>query len=114
MTEVEEAKFGSIYDGRDLVEMLNEAVKTHPYFQKRSDEKCERCAWRFFCRGGCPSAGFFRRREFTSQIDEMECAYNEVIYPKIVELILNEPEIALKLAGPLADEEENDERETQK
>lgn len=114
MTEVEEAKFGSIYDGRDLVEMLNEAVKTHPYFQKRSDEKCERCAWRFFCRGGCPSAGFFRRGEFTSQIDEMECAYNEVIYPKIVELILNEPEIALKLAGPLADEEENDERETQK
>lgn len=33
------------------------------------------------------------------EIDDMECRLNLAIYPLIIDLILNEPEIAEKLSG---------------
>jgi uncharacterized protein len=97
MTDLKNETFGSIYDGKDLMEMLNDAVGSHPFFNKKYSSGCSVCPWHFFCRGGCTSAIRYQSGCYTGGIDEMECTYNSVVYPKIIELLLNEPEMLQEL-----------------
>jgi len=90
-TDLKEEAFGSIYDGRSLMEMLETAVENHPFFMVKDSMPCRTCPWHFYCRGGCTSAVRYLHGAYTGGIDEMECAYNKAAYPRIVELLLNDP-----------------------
>ena len=100
ITDLKEQAFGTIYEGRDLIEMVEQAMQTHPYFQTKHAEKCDSCPWRFYCRGGCTSAELYRAGKLTGEIDRMECSCNETLYPKIVEIMLTDPELAVSLTEP--------------
>lgn len=86
MTDFLEEKIGSIYDGKKLDEQIEQAMEKNRFFLPKKDEKCEKCPWWCYCGGGCSSRNRYLNRD--GQVDEVECALNKAIYPKLIEGIL--------------------------
>lgn len=105
LTDAGDEPFGTIRDGRDLAEVLEEAAETHPFFRPRVGPACGQCPWRFFCRGGCKSSMRFARGGYTGEVDPHECAINHALYPEIVRLALLDPDLLDSLAGEPRDAE---------
>lgn len=97
LMDLQSDAFGSIYDDRDLVEMVDEAIDTHDFYRRKKDPRCTVCPWYFYCRGGCTSAVKYKTGSYGEGIDEVECAYNSVLYPEIIKLFLNEPQMLQSL-----------------
>lgn len=78
----------------DYVGMVQEAIsKKHEYFHDKNLNECEDCPWRYFCKGGCKAAVKYCAGD-PRGIDKTECAFNKAIYPKLVSILLNEPDFA--------------------
>jgi len=92
----EENCIGNINDKEDLLELIEKATKTKPYFKEKVDNKCKNCPYYVFCKGGCTASAISYNKK-TGEIDDMECNFNLAIYPLIIELLLKEPEVAEKL-----------------
>lgn len=90
VTDYQEEKIGSIYSDKKLVDLIREAIDSKPYFKEKTSDRCVDCPWHWFCRGGCTV--HMKCCEY-EEVDEIECSVNRVVYPKIIELILAEPEI---------------------
>jgi len=88
--------FGTIYNGVDLIEKIKLAIRTIPYFSKRKSEICQNCPYWFFCRGGCYVSAYSYGQNI-GEIDEIECAVNQALYPKLIKLILQSPDKATTL-----------------
>lgn len=83
MTDFEEEKLGSIFDG-DLDELIDN--NTNSFFNKdRTDERCRNCPWLFFCQGGCTSRVLYSEEK---GIDEVACVINRTLYPLISKMIV--------------------------
>ena len=104
LTDAGDAPFGNIHDGRDLIELLTEATRNHPFFQPRSKPACAVCPWHFFCMGGCTSSLRFSRGAYTGEADEIECAINQVVYRNAIQLLIEDPELLYSLAGDFSGE----------
>lgn len=87
MMDFPEEKIGSVYDGRPLEEQIGKAMKKNRFFLSKKQEKCNQCPWWCYCGGGCSSRN--RYLDHDGQIDEVECALNRVIYPRLIEGMLN-------------------------
>ena len=87
----EENCLGSIYDGVDLAELIAAGKSRIPYFYDRELEDCRECPWQFYCRGGCKASAMAYGKT-PSEIDDIECAVNKALYPKLIRLLLEEPE----------------------
>lgn len=87
MTDFEDEKIGSIFSGHSLNDMIKNAKKNNKFFIPKESEKCKTCPWWCYCRGGCTSRN--RYMGLVGKPDECECALNRVIYPKIIEGILD-------------------------
>lgn len=78
----------------DFDEMVQEAIsKKHKYFADRRLEECRYCPWHYYCHGGCRASGQYSCGDVT-QIDTTECAFNKALYPKLVEILLKDPDFA--------------------
>lgn len=93
VTDYPEEKIGNLSDTRDFIQMVQDALDQTPYFMKKHDDKCDTCPWYYYCRGGCTvhvkCAG-----KPAGSIDDIECATNTALYPLLVKLILEEPDMA--------------------
>jgi len=98
MTDYPEEALGNVFDNADLVQAVQKAATQKAYFQERKCEQCDDCPWLYYCGGGCASAVKYRTGAFDG-IDEIECKVNRVLYPKLVKMILDEPELAEKMVG---------------
>ena len=87
MTDFAEEKIGSIYSGCSLDEMISNAEHKNLFFVPKEKEKCGSCPWWCYCRGGCTSRN--RYIGLIGRPDECECTLNRVIYPRIVEGIMD-------------------------
>lgn len=98
VTDFPEEKIGNISDSQGLNELLQLAIKEKSYFSKKKSDECFKCPWQHFCNGGCTvhvkCAG-----EKTGSIDRIECTANKALYPKIIELILEKPELVNRMVG---------------
>lgn len=93
LTDYDEFCMGVIGDS-DILEMVKNSITlNNPYFIKRNLEICMHCPWMYYCRGGCRSAVKYAKGT-TALIDQTECAYNQAIYPRLVEIILNDSKFA--------------------
>ncbi len=97
LMDMRDEAFGSIYEGFSLRELIERALKSHPFYTPKSSERCHNCPWHCFCRGGCTSAIRYKDGAYTGHIDEVTCAMNRVLYEKIANLLLEEPELLPKL-----------------
>ncbi len=68
----------------------------HIYFQHRHTDECVICPWYFYCRGGCKAASKYYCKD-PRTIDYTECAFNKALYPRLVEILLEEPELSTYL-----------------
>lgn len=98
VTDFPEERLGSIYDGIDLSELVHKAVGEKDYFKEKKSEKCVDCPWKHFCNGGCTVRVKCSGGECGS-IDKNECAANRVIYPRIIQLILEKPDLVNRMVG---------------
>ncbi len=94
MTDYAEEKLGSIYDGLTLSELM-QAKESSVFHRERKAEQCDGCPWWSYCRGGCTSRVHYAGQ---SGIDEVACAINRVLYPRIAELMVSQPELVMKMA----------------
>lgn len=94
----ESLRIGSIFSDEGLVEQISRSIGTNPYFSEKRSASCEGCPWHTFCRGGC-TASVISYCRGADQIDEKECAINRILYPKLVDLILNHPDEIAGLTG---------------
>ena len=98
MSDFPDMRIGKI--NVDLIEnMVNiPDDNTNRYFAPREFVQCKECPWHFYCRGGCKSASIFSTGH-TQAIDKAECVINRTLYPLLIQLLMEEPEIAAKLMG---------------
>lgn len=87
MTDFQEEKIGSIYDNIELTKQIEIAANRNRFFLPKKDARCTDCPWWYFCRGGCSSRNHYAARD--GKADLVECALNRVIYPQLVEWILD-------------------------
>ena len=92
----EEVKIGNIFNSIGLVNMIKESMLSNPYFSNKHSEKCDVCPWYVYCRGGC-TASILSYNNNLDGIDEKECAVNQALYPRIIELVLERSPIISKL-----------------
>lgn len=89
---------GNIADERnDLIELIGAARGKNGYYAPRETDGCGDCPYLYFCRGGCKASCLAYGRK-PCQIDHIECAINRRLYPRLIELILTEPELVEQMA----------------
>lgn len=98
MSDYPEECIGDINSGTDLCNNIKKAQKTHSFYKTKKAEICDSCPWWYYCRGGCSSTVKFTSKEVCG-IDMGECDVNRILYPKLVRLILDDEDMALRLAG---------------
>ncbi len=98
LTDYSDECLGNIYDGISLIDMVKSAENTKSYFKKKHVDRCDDCAWYYYCRGGC-TVRVMSTGENPPAIDKTECAVNTVLYPLLINLILTKPDIINKLLG---------------
>lgn len=89
---------GNIEDEQnDLIELIQRAQRENEYYAPRKIDACVDCPYLYFCRGGC-KASCLAYGKTPCHIDHIECAINRHLYPRLIELILTEPELIEKMA----------------
>lgn len=86
MIDFPEEKIGSIYDEEDISEQIEKAMRSNRFFKKKTDDQCQECPWWCYCGGGCSSRNRYLNQD--GKIDEVECALNRVIYPRLIDGML--------------------------
>lgn len=90
LSDYPDLSVGTVQDF-DFAGMVHEAKQAgNRYFGERVQIECTECPWQYYCRGGCRSAALYSTGN-PCAIDHTECRYNKVLYPKLAEIILNEP-----------------------
>ncbi len=98
MSDFPDLRIGKI-DTEFIEDMVNiPSDHTNRYFAPREFAQCKGCPWHFYCRGGCKSASLFSTGH-TQIIDKAECVINRTLYPLLIQLLMEEPDIASKLMG---------------
>ena len=99
LVDVESVRMGSIYDQKTCPEVISDSKETNPFFRSRKSSKCDECPWFVYCKGGCSASVIYN--EFHSVNDELECKINMVLYPKLVDIIINKQDMVWYLTNKL-------------
>jgi len=91
LTDFEDLRFSSVYDDPALLPQRVSVFKSHNAFFKIESDECPVCQWYFFCRGGCPAARKYKKQ--VRKKDEVECIRNRILYPLLIQLILEKPHL---------------------
>lgn len=98
VTDFPEERIGMIDDSIELPDMVKAAMSEKDYFALKSCDECKQCPWKHFCNGGCTV-----RIKCTGgqrgSIDRNECSINKVMYPRIIRLIQEKPQLVNQLIG---------------
>lgn len=93
MVDYPEEKITNIADHRDLKKEIEKAAEKNLYFKEKTSEKCRDCLWRYYCRGGCTSAAMYQNGK-NAEINKEGCSLNCAMYQSLIELIVDDPELA--------------------
>lgn len=91
LTDDPSYRLGNVQDEQTFEEMIHHAMTAGcAYFQARECKECHGCPWWFFCRGGCKAAAKYNCGD-PRTIDRTECVFNQALYPRLAEILLNDP-----------------------
>ena len=94
LTDYQTFRMGSVEESFDrMAQRAAESGKG--YFEPRNLESCKDCPWFYYCKGGCKSAALYAYGQVTN-IDETECRLNKTLYPRLVNILLNDTMFADK------------------
>ena len=91
VTDYPEECMGNIKDDIELINMVEKAIHEKKYFVEKKEKICENCPWQCYCKGGC-TVHVKAQGKTPPQVDEIECAVNRVLYPLMIDCILNNKE----------------------
>lgn len=91
-----EMKLGNVSDGHDLIDLIIAAYKSNPYYASRKVDNCQKCPFFYYCRGGCKACSLAYGKE-AAEVGDIECEINKALYPMLIELILDNSELAEKI-----------------
>ena len=86
---------GHVSEARSIPEMVENAIREKDYFHEKRTPQCEECPWWYYCRGGCTAIVIYEKGH-TEGIDPISCRFNRTVYPRLAEIMMNDPELALK------------------
>ena len=93
LSDIPAYRLGEVGQG-DFSDMVQSAVDAQlEYFRPRQTGECAGCPWLFYCRGGCRSAMKYDCGD-PCRIDRTECAFNRALYPRLVEILMTDPDFA--------------------
>lgn len=95
VSDYQEECIGNIYENEDLINTVSKAMDCKTYFLEKGEEKCLTCPWSCYCKGGC-TVHVKTNGDNPPKVDKIECAINKVLYPRLVETILERPELVNK------------------
>ena len=97
VTDFPEEKMGNVSDDKKLIQLIKDAIKQNEYFKPKTSDDCQICPWRYYCMGGCTV--HMKCAGIKQNVDDIECSVNRILYPKLVELILDDPEMMNRIVG---------------
>ena len=95
LMDMPDQRIGNVSDGRTIPEMVEQAISGKEYFREKKEEKCETCPWWYYCGGGCTGIVLYEKG-CVEGVDPVSCAFNRAAYQKLAEIMLSDPELALK------------------
>ncbi len=99
LTDFPEESIGSIYQNDiSLIEMVKKGIGCRDYFIPKTAEKCMECQWYAYCGGGC-TVRIMNAGGRPPETDDIECAVNRALYPEIIDMILNKPQVINRILG---------------
>ncbi len=97
VTDYKEESIGDVKQGGDLIEMVKAAMSSRrDFFNKKHSADCDNCPFWFFCKGGCTTAIKYKLGRVDG-VDHQECKANLALYPRLIDIILNNPKKVLGL-----------------
>ena len=97
VTDYKEESIGDVKQGGDLIEMVKAAMSSRrDFFNKKHSTDCDNCPFWFFCKGGCTTAIKYKLGRVDG-VDHQECKANLALYPRLIDIILNNPKKVLGL-----------------
>jgi hypothetical protein len=98
LTDQPEYAIGNIYNGIPLISQIENSIKgKNSFFDKKENTECIDCYWKIFCKGGCTVRVMSNKNN--KDVDITECEINKVLYPELIKLIIDKPEIVNKMLG---------------
>ena len=97
MTDYPEECLGNVETDHNLIELI-ESRKGKGYFSKKDLSGCVDCPFKYFCGGGCTTAIIYQKGKVES-IDELGCEFNKAMYRRLINLIINKPNLAEEMLG---------------
>lgn len=92
VTDYKEESIGNVHAGGDLIELVKTAKSgKRDFFAKKHSENCDQCPFWFFCKGGCTTAIKYKLGKVEG-VDHQECLANISLYPRLIDIILTQPE----------------------
>lgn len=85
----EEYCMGNVSNNISLQDLIMENSKSNQYFCEKKSDKCQKCPWKCFCKGGCTAAARFYGKGI-GEVDPKECASNCALYPLLIETVLSD------------------------
>lgn len=103
LTDYQDMRMGEVLSNQNLLNVVKNALEdpnnsAHAYFVPKMKEECDKCKWYAFCGGGC-TVKLITSGKKPPCVEETECMINRTLYPLLAQLLRDEPDIALKLAG---------------
>lgn len=95
-TDYSEQIIGNIYSGKNLNAVLAEFRKNKCDHRDAVSKKCNNCAWLYYCGTGFTCRKMYENFEYS--YDLAECTINHVVYPRLIEIILTDLDLAYKIA----------------
>ncbi len=99
LTDYPDKKMGSIYEQEEgLAHTIQKAIDRQDFFREKTEDICDECPWKCYCMGGCTTR-LLNDTTDGKKIDKIECSINRVLYPALIELILDHPDIVNQIVG---------------
>lgn len=83
-----ELRLGNIENVEDLPSLIK-SQKENPFYFSQSNAECSQCPYNLFCNGGCTTMKLYKH----SDIDTTECIRNKTLYPRLIDMIVNRPQL---------------------
>jgi uncharacterized protein len=95
LMDMPDQMIGSVEDAVSIPDMVEKAIKEKEYFKEKKIPQCEACPWKYYCGGGCTGIVLYEKGKVDG-VDPISCAFNRTVYQKLVEIMLTDPQLAMK------------------
>lgn len=96
-TDIKELSIGNILNDSISSLTKSSANNLQSFFALPLPDECSQCDWRAYCKGGCRTMRWLSHHP--GHVDIATCVRNKTLYPLLIELILEKPDLITSISG---------------